>query len=464
MTNRAHAIDAAVAVIDRGEFRAELARLVSIPTESQKPDRAPELYRYLDDVLRKRFEELGFECKLFPNPCSGPPFLVAQRFEDADFITVLGYGHADVIRGLEGSWQRDRSPWQLEADGDRLYGRGTADNKGQLTVNLAALQNVIEQRGGKLGWNVKFLVEAGEELGSPGLHEFCLAQRELLAADVLIASDGPRLAADAPTVFLGSRGAVNFTLRVEPRPAAHHSGNWGGLLSNPAITLSHAIAHLVEQSGRIALPELRPTHIPGDVRDALSRCVVSEDGDGPAIDHDWGEPGLTPAEKLYGWNSLEVLALSSGTPAAPISAIPGKAVATCQLRFVVGTDIEAVVPAIRRSLAAAGLTSVIVERTADKPFVATRVPLDSPWVEFASRSIESTLGHQPVILPNLGGSLPNDAFAEILAMPTLWIPHSYPNCAQHAPDEHMLESIAREGLAMMAGIYWDLGDPGMVGR
>ena len=414
--------------------------------------------------MRKRFEELGFECKLFPNPCSGPPFLVAQRFEDADFITVLGYGHADVIRGLEGSWQRDRSPWQLEADGDRLYGRGTADNKGQLTVNLAALQNVIEQRGGKLGWNVKFLVEAGEELGSPGLHEFCLAQRELLAADVLIASDGPRLAADAPTVILGSRGAVNFTLRVEPRPAAHHSGNWGGLLSNPAITLSHAIAHLVEQSGRIALPELRPTHIPGDVRDALSRCVVSEDRDGPPIDHDWGEPGLTPAEKLYGWNSLEVLALSSGTPAAPISAIPGKAVATCQLRFVVGTDIEAVVPAIRRSLAAAGLTSVIVERTADKPFVATRVPLDSPWVEFASRSIESTLGHQPVILPNLGGSLPNDAFAEILAMPTLWIPHSYPNCAQHAPDEHMLESIAREGLAMMAGIYWDLGDPGRVGR
>jgi hypothetical protein len=62
-------------------------------------------------------------------------------------------------------------------------------------------------------------------------------------------------------------------------------------------------------------------------------------------------------------------------------------------------------------------------------------------------------------LPNLGGALPNDIFSEILSLPTVWIPHSYPGCSQHAPNEHLPASIIREGLAIMAGIYWDLGEP-----
>jgi hypothetical protein len=88
---------------------------------------------------------------------------------------------------------------------------------------------------------------------------------------------------------------------------------------------------------------------------------------------------------------------------------------------------------------------------------ATRVdPLD-PWVQWALRSLRQTTGVEPVLLPNLGGTLPNDAFADVLGMPTLWIPHSYPGCSQHAPDEHLLGPVVREGLGMMAGLFWDLG-------
>jgi hypothetical protein len=75
-------------------------------------------------------------------------------------------------------------------------------------------------------------------------------------------------------------------------------------------------------------------------------------------------------------------------------------------------------------------------------------------------SIAATTGAPPAILPNLGGSLPNDCFADVLGLPTVWVPHSYPACSQHAPNEHMLASVAREGLAMMTGLFWDLGcDP-----
>jgi hypothetical protein len=81
-------------------------------------------------------------------------------------------------------------------------------------------------------------------------------------------------------------------------------------------------------------------------------------------------------------------------------------------------------------------------------------------VRWAAASLERSTGKRPALLPNLGGSLPNDIFADQLGLPTLWVPHSYPACAQHAPNEHLLGSVAREGLAIMAGLYWDLGDQG----
>ena len=77
-----------------------------------------------------------------------------------------------------------------------------------------------------------------------------------------------------------------------------------------------------------------------------------------------------------------------------------------------------------------------------------------------SASVEATTGARPAILPNIGGSLPNDCFAEALGLPTIWVPHSYPACSQHAPDEHLLAHVAREGLAIMTGLFWDLGAPG----
>ena len=76
----------------------------------------------------------------------------------------------------------------------------------------------------------------------------------------------------------------------------------------------------------------------------------------------------------------------------------------------------------------------------------------------------ATWGARPAILPNLGGSLPNDCFADVLGLPTIWVPHSYPACSQHAPDEHLLSPVAREGLAILTGIFWDLGEPGSAPR
>jgi acetylornithine deacetylase/succinyl-diaminopimelate desuccinylase-like protein len=454
---RSDALQRAQAHFDSGAFVRDLARRVAIRTESQDPASAAALQAYLADELVPSLAALGFSSAIHANPV--PPYgplLVARRHEGDDLPTVLMYGHGDVIRGQDKSWTRGQGPWVVSADGDRLYGRGTADNKGQHSINLAALAQVLAARGGRLGFNVTWLVETGEETGSPGLAEFCAAHRAELAADVLIASDGPRLNAASPTVFLGSRGVANFELTLNLRDGAHHSGNWGGLLRNPGTVLANAIASMVDARGRILVPALRPPPIPANVRAALAGLEVGGGPGDPEIDADWGEPGLTAAERVFAWNTLDVLAYRTGNPDFPVNAIPASAQAHLHMRFVVGTDVARLREHVQQHLRERGFGDIEVS----EPMVmaATRLDPDNAWVRFTLASIEASAGLKPVLLPNLGGSLPNDVFADILQLPTVWVPHSYPACCQHAPDEHLLLPVARQALVLMTGLFWDLGE------
>ena len=207
----------------------------------------------------------------------------------------------------------------MEADrtGVQMVRARRRDNKGQHSIGIAALQAVLETRG-NLGFNAKYLIEMGEEVGSPGLRELSTTREDLFRADVLIASDGPRLSADRPTVFLGSRGCVTFDMRIEARRGSHHSGNWGGLLSDPAIQLAHAIASIVQPTGKIRVPEWLPRDIPENVRRILADCEVESGAEERKIEPDWGEPGLTSAEKVFGWSSFTVLAFEAGNPKNPV--------------------------------------------------------------------------------------------------------------------------------------------------
>jgi acetylornithine deacetylase/succinyl-diaminopimelate desuccinylase-like protein len=457
---RESAISRATRHFDEGRFIEDLARRVAIRTESQVPESRQFLDDYLNQEIAPAFERMGFKSEILPNPVEGVgPILLAERIEGANLPTVLMYGHGDVIRGLDEQWRAGIAPWLLKQEGERYYGRGTADNKGQHSINMAALETVLAERG-KLGFNVKFMLETGEELGSPGLREFCEQHKSRLKADVLIASDGPRLAAKRPTLYLGSRGNMNLAFSVELREGAHHSGNWGGLLANPGIVLAHALASIVTREGRVLVRELMPASIPDSVRKALLDCTPQPEPDEPQIDPWWGEPGLSAAEKLYAWNTFEILAFRTGNPDNPVNAIPGKAVATCQIRFVAGCDPDTFIPILRRHLDANGFECVSIGLARKSFMRATRLDPENPWVRWAAESIRCTTGVNPAVLPNIGGSLPNDCFAETLGLPTLWIPHSYAGCSQHAPNEHVLGPVMREGLQMMTGLFWDLAEEG----
>ena len=456
MATRADAIANARQQLHSGAFLNELNRRVAYRTESQSSSSGAALRAYLVDELQPAFSQLDFSTKLIESPTGRGPYLLADYREDASLPTVLTYGHGDVVDGMAGEWRDNIDPWQTTTKGERVYGRGTADNKGQHSINLSALRAVREARGGKLGFNAKFIIETGEEIGSPDLRQVCESLRDELRADLFLASDGPRLSADRPTIFLGCRGGIRIHLDVKLRDGGHHSGNWGGVLANPATILAGAIASLVDHRGRMLLDQLKPPRISNQIRAVLADVEVKPTEGEPELSENWGEEGLSAAERLYAWNTLEVLAMSSGNIEKPANAIPGQAHAVLQLRFVVGTKYKEVVDAVRAHLHANGFP--MVEVSAAQSFGASRTDFDSPWVNWTAQSIRQTTGKAPAILPNFGGSLPNDVFSEGLGLPTIWVPHSYPGCSQHAPDEHILLPVTEEALAIMAGLFWDLGE------
>ena len=457
--SREAAIAAAEAYFDDGGFVADLARRVAIPTESQVEERLPVLRAYLADEIAPSLARLGFNSEIVDNPVRGGPILIAERREEGAATTVFGYGHGDVIRGLEPQWRDGLSPWRLQREGDRLYGRGTADNKGQHTINLAALESVLKTRG-RLGFNAVLLIETGEEIGSPGLREVCRQYKDRLAADVLIASDGPRLAPERPTIFLGARGAMNFDLSVELREGGHHSGNWGGLLANPGIVLAHALASISSDKGAIKIKEWKPSHLPNSVRMALADCTIEGGEDAPEIDPDWGEPGFTPSEEGVRLVQLRGARLHHRQPRQPGQCDPAERQGDlpdplCR-RGRPGKLPAGAAPPPRCARLSDG-----PDRALDKGLFSGDPARPRPSLgALGGRLDQRDHGQAPAILPNLGGSLPNDIFANDLGLPTVWVPHSYASCSQHAPNEHMLAPVAREALAVMAGIYWDLGEGG----
>jgi acetylornithine deacetylase/succinyl-diaminopimelate desuccinylase-like protein len=458
MTTRDGAIAGALGFFDNGGFRDRLAALVAVPSTSQDPGHEADVRAYLQDHIRPWIEKLGFTVSVHANPRPEfGPILMAERIEDPSRPTVLTYGHGDTVRGLEDQWEPGLNPWALSEIDGRWYGRGSADNKGQHVLNLTALEHVLAARGGKLGFNIKLILDTSEERGSTGLREFVAANTAALKADVLIASDGPRVAPATPTISTGTRGTFHFDLVVDTRPGGVHSGNWGGMTTDPAIVLTHALGAVADRHGRILVRDWLPRNgMPAEVRAALAGCELQSEASA-TIDPEWGEPGFTAAEKVYGWTSFIVLSMLSGRPENPVNAVAPNAIAHCQIRYTVDSDPAIFEQALRTHLDAQGFPEVQI-RNAGIRMPASRTSPGDPWVRWAVASMEQSLGRAVQVIPNSGGGLPGDVFVDHLHVPLVWIPHSYNGCKQHGPNEHFLIAPAREGLAAFTGLWWDLGE------
>ncbi len=238
----------------RERFLDELKEVVSIPSVSTDPQHQADMRRCAEWIAA-RLRDLGMgRVEVFPT--AGHPVVYGEFLAaDPGAPIVLIYGHYDVQPPdpLD-LWQSD--PFEPTLRGDNLVARGASDNKGQTMAALKAIEAVV--RTGTLPVNVKFLIEGEEEIGSPGLGEFIVGHKGLLACDFCFNPDAGMIAADLPTITYALRGLAYFELRVYGPAHDLHSGLYGGVVHNPAQALCELIAGMHDGQGRVTLED--PLH------------------------------------------------------------------------------------------------------------------------------------------------------------------------------------------------------------
>ena len=179
--------------------------------------------------------------------------LLAERNEAPGLRTVLGYGHGDVVLGMEDRWTKGKGPWTTARDGDRLYGRGTADDKCGVAIHAAALRAF----GAKPPVTVKVLVEGEEESSTEHLPFLIGGHRDLLAADIIGVADGGNWRSGVPTLETSIRGVVDCRVTVRVLDLAVHSGVFGGPIPDALSALARILASLHHDDGSVAIVGLR---------------------------------------------------------------------------------------------------------------------------------------------------------------------------------------------------------------
>src|SRR5271167_3821471 len=245
MTNLAEFIEG-----NRDKHLAELCEFLRIPSVSAKSEHKTDIERaarWVADKLRAA----GLE-NVEIAPTKMHPVVYGESLGSPGKPTVLLYGHYDVQPAEPLDLWTSPAFEPAVRDGN-LFGRGTADDKGQVHIHLKALE-ALRNCSGKLPINVKVMIEGEEEIGSVNLWEFVRKNRERLKADALVVSDTAMLAKGVPSITYGLRGLNYYQMEITGPAQDLHSGVFGGAVPNPITILSETIAKLHDRSFRVAIP------------------------------------------------------------------------------------------------------------------------------------------------------------------------------------------------------------------
>ncbi len=408
--------------------------------------------------LKKRLEGWGFAVEV--HPTTSHPILYAEIGPKDAAFTWLTYGHYDVYPADEKQEGWRTKPFEPVVEGDRIWGRGAGDNKGQHLALLNAIALWKETRG-ELPVRVKVILEGDEETGSVPLPTFVEANRERLKADLCVYSDGPMFPNDQPVLLMGVRG--NLGLEFVSRGAKRnlHSGNFGGVAPNPTLDLIHFLAELVDRDGKLRVPGAGYADVAVSAGDLAAVRTLPVDHAGfhesVGVEPTTGADDALFHERLMLRPAFNVSGFSAGyTGAGQKTIIFKEAVAKADVRLVGGQDPQAVFDAIRRFASGRGYDTIEVRNLKATP--ASRTPLDHPFVPLVKSAVARGFGKEPFVVPSLGGTTPDFVFTKLLGLPSIVIPLAPYDENNHAPNEstkvslylsgvrtgmHLLEALAR---------------------
>ncbi|MER2514704.1 MAG: dipeptidase [Nitrosomonas ureae] len=420
----------------RARFISELKEFVRFPSVSAQPQYKGDIQRcaaWLADHLKK----IGME-RVAVIPTSGHPVVYAEKCHAPGKPTVLIYGHYDV-QPAEPRIEWRSPPFDSIILGDDLYGRGASDDKGQLFTHVKAFEALLRS-GRELPVNIKCLFEGEEEIGSPNLPAFMIANRQILAADCVVISDTQIPSVSHPAITYALRGSISLELEISGQKRELHSGVLGGAIHNPLQALCEMIAQMHDQTGHIAIPGFYDRVRRWDAKErAYMRRVGPSDEKvlqdaGAAMG--WGERDYSLYERTTIRPAITVTTMHGGYQGGGVkAAIPTHGLVKLNFRLVPDQDPQEIDRLFREYVEQITPTGM---RTRIRTFASSRPVLISrnhPAVIAAAHAYRHGFGTAPVFLRN-GGTIPvAGLIQEILHLPIVLMGFGLPDDGIHGPNE-----------------------------
>lgn len=438
---------------NEGRWFEELFSLLRIPSISSDPNHKGDMLRCAERLTQLLKEAGADEAAVYPT--DGHPVVFGQKMVSSELPTVLVYGHYDVqpVDPLE-LWKSD--PFEPEIHDGAIWGRGANDDKGQLFMHLKAFEYLV--RAGKLRHNVKFIFEGEEEIGSPSLAKWAEANKERLAASVILVSDTTMISDKVPSINCGMRGLAYLEVKVTGPNKDLHSGHYGGAVANPINVLCDMISSLIDKDGRITVKGFydNVVELSSADRAQLARAPfdLEEYKHFLGINEVKGEKGYTTLERTGIRPCLDVCGIWGGfTGEGSKTVLPSEAHAKISMRLVPNQDSETISRLFTEHFLSIAPPYVKVEVRPCHGGNGFLIPISSKAYQAASRAMTEVYGTDPV--PSRGGgSIPILAdLQHILGIDPLLMGFGLERDTIHSPNESYLLSQFFAGIRSLALFY-----------
>ncbi|MGE5618726.1 MAG: M20/M25/M40 family metallo-hydrolase [Sphingomonadaceae bacterium] len=435
---------------NRNWMLQELFALLRQPSISTQNVGVVETAQMLTAMMR----DTGIDTTIYET--SGFPIVYGELHSPKAMRTLLVYGHYDV-QPPEPLDQWDSPPFEPTIRNGRIYGRGTADNKGQLFAHVKAAEAFLRTRGW-LPVNLKFIFEGEEEISSPNLRPFIESHRDLLRADAALTADAPGHESGRQQINCGLKGMCYVEIRAKGANKDLHSMR-APMVPNPAWKLVHALASMKAPDGRILIPGFydnvrQPTEaelaavreIPNDA--PVQRALLE-------VDEFIGGDEMYYHNFVFG-NSCNIAGLTAGYQGkGKKTVLPSRASAKIDFRLVPDQTPEEIFEKVKAHLENSGFGDLEVEFLGG--LNPSRTPVDHPYVQTVVRAVRFATGKEPIVSPSMGGSGPDHLFTGVLGLPSVWLPLSPHDSNNHAPNESIFLEGFFEGIKISASIMEEMG-------
>ncbi len=419
---------------NKEQFLNELLELLKIPSVSADSKFSNDV-RNAAEYLKERFDDLGTHVEICET--AGYPIVYAEHIKDSSLPTVLVYGHYDV-QPADPYELWDSPPFEPVVKNEKIYARGSADDKGQVYMHVKAYEALIKTDS--LPCNVKFMIEGEEEVGSENLETFVKNNKEKLGADVILISDTAIISNDTPSITVGLRGLSYVEVEVTGPNRDLHSGTYGGAVGNPINTLCQMIGSLQNDKGEITIPGFydKVETISGDYREKMNQAPFNLDDYKNHLDiasvH--GEENYTTIERTGIRPTLDVNGIWGGyIGEGAKTVLPSKAYAKISMRLVPYQSSKEITEMFTKHFESIAPKHVKVKVTPHHGGEASVIPTDSIGYRAAAKAMEKTWGKEPIPTRE-GGSIPIVAlFQEVLGLDSILMGFGLNEDAIHSPNE-----------------------------